>query len=25
MLSDLQHNESLRPPTGLTQIETAAD
>jgi NADH-quinone oxidoreductase subunit G len=25
MLSDLQHNESLRPPTGLTQIQTAAD
>jgi NADH-quinone oxidoreductase subunit G len=25
MLSDLQHNESLRPPTGLTQIKTAAD
>jgi NADH-quinone oxidoreductase subunit G len=25
MLSDLQRNESLRPPTGLTQIETAAD
>jgi NADH-quinone oxidoreductase subunit G len=25
MLLDLQHNESLRPPTGLTQIETAAD
>ncbi len=25
MLSDLQHNESLRPPTGLTQIEAAAD
>ncbi len=25
MLSDLQANESLRPPTGLTQIETAAD
>jgi NADH-quinone oxidoreductase subunit G len=25
MLSDLQHNESLRPPTGLTQIHTAAD
>jgi NADH-quinone oxidoreductase subunit G len=25
MLSDLQHNESLRPPTGLTQIETTAD
>jgi NADH-quinone oxidoreductase subunit G len=25
MLADLQHNESLRPPTGLTQIETAAD
>ncbi|MDQ2835309.1 MAG: molybdopterin-dependent oxidoreductase [Acidobacteriota bacterium] len=25
MLSDLQHNESLRPPFGLTQIETAAD
>jgi NADH-quinone oxidoreductase subunit G len=25
MLSDLRHNESLRPPTGLTQIETAAD
>jgi NADH-quinone oxidoreductase subunit G len=25
MLSDLQQNESLRPPTGLTQIETAAD
>jgi NADH-quinone oxidoreductase subunit G len=25
MLSDLQHNEGLRPPTGLTQIETAAD
>ncbi len=25
MLSDLQLNESLRPPTGLTQIETAAD
>jgi NADH-quinone oxidoreductase subunit G len=25
MLSDLQHNERLRPPTGLTQIETAAD
>jgi NADH-quinone oxidoreductase subunit G len=25
MLSDLQQNERLRPPTGLTQIETAAD
>jgi NADH-quinone oxidoreductase subunit G len=25
MLSDLQQNEKLRPPTGLTQIETAAD
>jgi len=25
MLSDLQHNESLRPPTGLTQIQSAAD
>jgi NADH-quinone oxidoreductase subunit G len=25
MLSDLQHNESLRPPTGLTQIQPAAD
>jgi NADH-quinone oxidoreductase subunit G len=25
ILSDLQHNESLRPPTGLTQIQTAAD
>jgi NADH-quinone oxidoreductase subunit G len=25
MLADLQHNESLRPPTGLTQIKTAAD
>ena len=25
MLSDLQHNESLRPSTGLTQIEAAAD
>jgi NADH-quinone oxidoreductase subunit G len=25
MLADLQHNESLRPPTGLTQIQTAAD
>ena len=25
MLSDLQHNESLRPATGLTQIESAAD
>ena len=25
MLSDLQRNESLYPPTGLTQIETAAD
>jgi NADH-quinone oxidoreductase subunit G len=25
MLSDLQRNESLRSPTGLTQIETAAD
>jgi NADH-quinone oxidoreductase subunit G len=25
MLSDLQRNESFRPPTGLTQIETAAD
>jgi NADH-quinone oxidoreductase subunit G len=25
MLSDLQHNESLRPPSGLTQIQTAAD
>jgi NADH-quinone oxidoreductase subunit G len=25
MLSDLQHNESLRPPTGLTQIQAAAD
>jgi NADH-quinone oxidoreductase subunit G len=25
MLSDLQQNESLRPPTGLTQIRTAAD
>jgi NADH-quinone oxidoreductase subunit G len=25
MLSDLQHNESLRPPSGLTRIETAAD
>ena len=25
MLSDLQHNESLRPPFGLTQIQSAAD
>jgi NADH-quinone oxidoreductase subunit G len=25
MLSDLQHNESLRPSTGLTQIQPAAD
>jgi NADH-quinone oxidoreductase subunit G len=25
MLADLQQNEKLRPPTGLTQIETAAD
>ena len=24
-LTDLQHNESLRPPTGLTQIQSAAD